>query len=378
MDSPRRVVVAATAFKGSLSSVEATASIARGIRQVWPGAELDEAPVADGGDGSLEALEAAGAVSEFHPLEVRGPLGQPVEARWAALHTRQAFVESAAACGLRLLDPAGLDPWRASTHGVGQLLLAALEAGWPRVVVGLGGSATLDGGAGLLQVLGYRLLDAAGRELPPGGGALFELARIVPPAERPWVGREILLAADVRAPLLGPRGAARLYGPQKGAHPAMVADLEQNLTWLARRLAEDLGWDAGDLPGSGAAGGLGAGMMAGLGARVVGGADWILEQVGLAARLEGADLVVTGEGRADLQSLEGKAVQGVAEAAARAGVPLALLAGLLGPGAGRLGARWLRAVEARPGVVPRSVEAASRLRHAAHDLALEILSESER
>ncbi|HOX44585.1 MAG TPA: glycerate kinase [Myxococcota bacterium] len=381
MRPPARIVVSATAFRGSLSAPAACATLAAGLRRAWPAARVDEIPVADGGDGTLDSLLAAGALALRSAL-VTGPLGAPVSARlgWLAGEGGGAVVESAEACGLGRVPLGSRRPLVATTRGVGELLGAALSLGARQVVLGLGGSASSDGGAGLAQALGFRLLDRAGRELGPGGGALRALACIVSPDSPAWRGAELLAACDVQAPLLGQRGAARQFGPQKGAEPAEVEALEEGLARLAERWREDLGQDVALRPGAGAAGGLGGGLMAFLGARMVSGVEWVLERIGLEARIIDADLVVTGEGQADGQSLEGKAVLGVARLAERLGVPVALVAGRLGPGAERLkehGVRWLRTVDRGELSLDQALqpEVARRLlEQAALELALELQS----
>lgn len=319
-----RAVCAPNAFKGALGAREAAAAMAAGVRDA--GGEAVEVPVADGGDGTLDVLLAASPGSRVQRVRVQGPLGAPVEARLGWLGDGTAVVEMAEVAGLRLLPRDALDPLRASTYGVGELLRAALDGGARRIVVGVGGSATTDGGAGLAVALGARLLDAAGAELGPGGGALGSLVRVDRGALDPRLRDcRIEVAVDVRSPLLGPRGAAAVFGPQKGATPEQVALLEAGLTrWLAALAADPL---ISEQPGMGAAGGCAFGLAAMCWARLVPGAALVCDMVGLDAALAGADLVLTGEGRLDASTAAGKAPAEVARRAVAAGVPCVALAG---------------------------------------------------
>ena len=335
------VVVAPDSFKGSLPAHEAAAAIGAGLRDAalatariggTSRVELDVRlrPVADGGEGTVEVVVAAGW--DRHERTVTGPTGLPVRAAFAlspaGTTPRTAVVELAAAAGLSLLPDHRPDPLHASTYGTGELVAAALDAGVDRVVLGIGGSATTDGGTGLATALGGRFVDGAGRPLPPGGAALTELARIDVDRLDPRLGRtEIVVACDVDNPLTGPTGAARVYGPQKGATEADVTLLDAGLARLAQVLRRDLGADVERLPGAGAAGGVGAGAVALLGARLTPGIDLMLDLVGFDAALVGSGLVVTGEGAVDHQTLAGKAPVGVARRACAAAVPVVVLAG---------------------------------------------------
>jgi glycerate 2-kinase len=329
-----RVVVAPDKFKGSLSAPDASRAIARGVASVAPRAEIDLAPMADGGEGTVEALVVATG-GAFHEAVVTGPLGEPIRARFGILGDAQtAVVEMAAASGLVLVPRDRRDPWRATTRGTGELLLAAIDAGARRLILGIGGSATNDGGAGLGQALGYRLLDASGRDLGPGGGALADLDRIDPTGrDSRLVGLEVSVACDVDNPLCGPRGASAIYGPQKGATPELVAALDRNLDHFAAIVARDLGPTVRDLPGAGAAGGLGGGLVAFASGRLEAGVRLVIEAVGLDGRLRGADLCLTGEGALDASSASGKTAVGVARLARDLGCPTIALAGTIGPGA---------------------------------------------
>jgi len=329
-DSPDyqvKVLVAPNAFKGTLTATQAAAAIARGVHEVFPDAEIVQVPVADGGDGTVEALVDANH-GEYRLTAVQGPLGDPVEARYGLIEGgRTAVVELATASGLVLLDPARRDPRKASTFGFGQLLDAARRDGVSTIIAGIGGSATNDAGAGMAQALGVRLLDAEGRELTRGGAPLIDLARVDASGLDPgWRSVKVRVACDVTNPLTGPRGASHVYGPQKGADAATVIELDRAL----KRFGDVVGID--DLPGAGAAGGTGAGLVAFLGATLEPGAPLVVEATGFDARLQGSDLVITGEGRVDEQTAFGKAPGEVAKRASKAGVPVLLIAGSKGPG----------------------------------------------
>ncbi|MCL6521600.1 MAG: glycerate kinase [Firmicutes bacterium] len=332
-----RVLVAPCSFKGSLSALEAAEAMAEGWLGARPRDEVIRLPVADGGEGTLEVL-LHGSGGRLLRSRVSGPLGEPVEAEWGLLPDGTAVVELAQAAGLGRLPPGRRDPLRAGTRGVGELVRAALDAGARRLLVTLGGSATNDGGAGLLRALGAELLDAAGRPLEEGGAALARLERLdLTRLEPRLAGVELAVACDVTNPLLGPSGASAVYGPQKGAGPAEVARLERALERWAERVEAAVApppsgrWR--DAPGAGAAGGAGFALLAVLGARFEPGARLVLDRLGFDERLAGSELVLTGEGRLDGQTAFGKAPAEVARRAARRGVPAVALAGGLGPGA---------------------------------------------
>jgi len=313
----KRVVVAPDKFKGSLSAAQAAAWLSAGLASASAdgdaGVEIVRVPVADGGDGTVDAAVAAGY--KRLDVTVTGPAGQPVAAS-LALRDDTAVIEAAQACGLVLLPPGELAPLTAGTRGVGELILAAVAEGARRIILGVGGSATTDGGAGLAQALGARLADDAGRELPPGGAALARLAALDVSGMLDLSGIEFVLASDVDNPLLGPSGAAAVYGPQKGASPDQVLLLEAGLArWADAAEAAGLG-SARDAPGAGAAGGLGFAAVLFLGARMRPGIEVLLELAGFAALLAGARLVITGEGALDAQTLRGKAPLGVVRAVA--------------------------------------------------------------
>jgi glycerate kinase len=328
-----RILLAPQEFKGSLTAVQAAAAMAAGVRRALPSAVRDPAPMADGGPGTVAALVAA-AGGELRRAPCRDPLGRGIEATFGLIEGgRTAVIEMAAAAGLTLLRPAERDPLRTGTEGVGDLIRAALDVGAGRLIVGLGGSATNDGGAGMARALGARLLDREGHDLPPGGAALRALARVDVSGLDPRLRRvEVVGATDVRNPLCGPTGASAVYGPQKGATPARVRTLDGALRRYAAVLARDLGVEVAEVAGAGAAGGLGAGLIAFLGATLRSGFALVAEAAGLEGRIAAASLVLTGEGRLDGQSLYGKTTVGVARIAARHGVPCVTLCGALGEG----------------------------------------------
>jgi glycerate kinase len=324
-----RIVIAPNAFKGSLSALEAATAIAEGIRIAAPDADLVLVPIADGGDGTVDALVAA-TEGQQRTGRVRGPLGDPVDADYGLIDGGStAVIEMAKAAGLALLPKERRDPRVTTTYGVGELMQRAYDQGARHFVVGIGGSATNDGGAGLAQALGYHLLDETGRELPPGGLALRRLARIhVGGVHANWKQSEVDVACDVTNPLTGPSGASAVYGPQKGATPEMVAELDAALRHFAEIIRRDLGVDVERLPGAGAAGGLGAGLVAFTGARLRPGAEMVMEALRLDERLTGANLVITGEGRIDSQTARfGKGPAAVARHAKNAGIPVAAIGG---------------------------------------------------
>ncbi|HEX7163825.1 MAG TPA: glycerate kinase [Trebonia sp.] len=322
-----RVVVAPDKFKGSLTAAEVAAGVAAGLARGGFAGEIEALPVADGGDGTVAAAVSAG----FRRVElgVRGPVGKNVTASYA-LRDDTAVIEAAQACGLILLPPGSLAPLTATSRGVGELILTASRMGAKRIVLGVGGVATTDGGAGLVQALGARLVDDKRRELPPGGAALARLAALDLARLRDLSGVEFLLASDVDNPLLGPHGAAAVYGPQKGASPEEVRLLEAGLRrWADVAEAATGALPVRDSPGAGAAGGIGFAALLFLGARMRPGIELLLELVSFGSRIDGARLVITGEGSLDAQTLHGKAPAGVARAAAAhdPAVPVVAVAG---------------------------------------------------
>ncbi|WP_036496492.1 glycerate kinase [Nocardia sp. BMG111209] len=319
--NPGVVVLAPDKFKGSLSAPGVAAALAAGIRRVLPAADIRPLPVADGGDGTVDAFVAAGWTAV--PLDAVGPTGAPVTTSYA-VHDGTAVIELATVAGLERLPGGRPDPLRAGTRGLGLAVRHALDHGIRSIVLGLGGSASTDGGAGLLQALGLRILAADGREIPSGGAALVDAVRVDKSGLHPALAETtVTLASDVDNPLLGSRGAAAIFGPQKGADRAQIALLETGLA----RWAELIGPDRADRPGAGAAGGTGFGAMAVLGAVARSGIEVVLDLVDFRTLVRDAALVITGEGSLDEQSLHGKAPIGVCAAARAAGVPVVAVAG---------------------------------------------------
>ncbi len=345
-----RVVVAPDSYKGSLSALKVARAMARGVRQAFPAAEVREVPIADGGEGTVEALVAATGGRLLRSV-VTGPLGEPVEAAWGVLGDgTTGVIEMAGASGLPLVPPHRRDPRITTTRGTGELVRAALDLGLSRLVVGIGGSATNDGGAGFARALGARFLDARGEELPDGGAALARLDRIDLSGLDPRLATcELVVACDVDNPLCGPRGASAVYGPQKGATPEAVRELDEALARFARVAEGFTGRDVARAPGAGAAGGLGAGLLFFTPAKLRPGVELVLEATGFDTLVQGAALVLTGEGRTDGQTAMGKAPVGVAAAARRHGVAVVCLSGGLGEGADEV---LLRGVDALASATP--------------------------
>jgi glycerate 2-kinase len=313
-----RVVVAPDKFKGSLTAVEVAAHVAIGLHSVVADLDVIQCPVADGGDGTVDAAVAAGYTRV--PVTASGPTGQPVSSSFARKGA-EAVIELASVCGLAVLPGGRFEPETSSSYGLGEVVRAAVASGVRRIVLGIGGSASTDGGAGMVQALGIRVLDAAGNDVARGGAALSTAAAVdfsALPAG--FTDVELVVASDVDNPLTGANGAAAVYGPQKGASGAQVAGLDAALTHWAHVLGRATGTDLAAHPGAGAAGGVGFAAMAALGATRRPGIDVVLDLVGLHETLLGAGLVVTGEGSLDAQSLAGKTPVGVAQAARRAGV----------------------------------------------------------
>jgi glycerate 2-kinase len=328
-----KIVIAPNAYKGTMSATQAARAIAAGVREAVPDSTLVEIPVADGGEGTAEALVTANR-GTYRWVNVEGPLGDSVQASYGLIddgHT--AVMELASASGYSLVAEGKRDIRLASTYGFGQLLDAARAAGANSIIAGIGGSATNDGGAGMAQAIGWHLLDADGRDLPRGGLGLARLDRIDGSGVDPrWGSIRVRVACDVTNPLTGPLGASHVYGPQKGGDPATVEVLDLALAHYARVIEKDLGKAVADVPGAGAAGGTGAGMVAFLDAELTPGAPLIVGASGFDQQLEGADLVITGEGKVDVQTAYGKAPGEIARRAKAAGVPVLLIAGSKGPG----------------------------------------------
>ncbi len=329
----KKIVIAPQGFKESLTGIEIARAMAQGVKAVWPEAEALLVPVADGGDGTLQSLVDAsgGKVRNTRAVD---PLGRDIEVEWGALGDgKTAVIEMARSSGLALLNAEERDPLRATTVGVGQVMKSALDEGFSHFIIGIGGSATNDGGAGMAQALGARLLDAAGSEIGRGGAALADLDRIdISGFDERLANASIDVACDVNNPLCGPTGASAIFGPQKGASAEQIAQLDAALTRFGEIAKRDLGRDVGEIPGAGAAGGLGAGLMAFANARLRLGADIVLEAVGLDEKLDGADLVIVGEGQFDRSTVFNKSPVAVAQRARRRGIPVIGIAGSLGMG----------------------------------------------
>ncbi|MBM4434049.1 MAG: glycerate kinase [Chloroflexi bacterium] len=341
---PRRVLVAPQAFKGSVDAVRVASAIARGLRRVWPDADCDELPLADGGEGTVRALVHATGGSTRHS-RVHDPLGRAIDAEWGVLGDgRTAVVEMAAASGLPLLRPDERDPRVASTRGTGELILEAAMSGALRVLIGIGGSATNDGGSGMARAIGFRFIDRDGRDLPEGGAALARLQRIEGQIDPRLVRVQVEVASDVTNQLLGPEGASAVFGPQKGATPEVVAELDAALASYADVVEGWLGRELRHVPGAGAAGGLGFGLLAFADAKLGSGAATVMGATRFAERAANADLIVTGEGRMDAQSAYGKLTGSVITKAREMGRPVAAVVGGIGGGADALIAAGLSAV----------------------------------
>ena len=332
-----KIVIAPDSFKENLTSLEVASEIEKGLRRVWPDAECIKIPMADGGEGTVQSLvDATGG--QLVKCDVVGPLGNIVTATYGLLGDGvTAVIEMAEASGLPLAPKDKRNPLISSTFGTGQLMADALHRGVEEIIIGLGGSATNDGGAGMAQALGIRFLDAEGGPITDflGGGRLNEIAKVETRWINPALARtRVLVACDVTNPLTGEKGASRVYGPQKGATPAMVDTLDRNLAHYAAVIWRDLGIDVGGLPGSGAAGGMGAGLMAFTGATLKRGVEIVVAATHLEDHMADADLAITGEGRVDFQTAFGKTPSGVAAAAKKHGVPVVAIGGGLSDDAG--------------------------------------------
>ncbi|KFC83465.1 glycerate 3-kinase [Buttiauxella agrestis] len=328
-----KIVIAPDSFKESLSAERTAQAIKKGFEEIFPEAQYVCLPIADGGEGTVEAMIAA-TRGKLVTLTVSGPMSQPVEAFYGVTGDgRTAVIEMAAASGLMLVEPELRNPMSATSFGTGELIKHALNAGIRHIILGIGGSATVDGGIGMAQALGVHFYDADGNELAAGGGALNSLSRIDQQQIDPRVKEcHFEIACDVDNPLTGPRGAATVFGPQKGATPEMVIQLDNGLANLAEILGAQTGRDINAIVGGGAAGGMGVAAEIFLGGKLKPGIDIIMNAVNLEQVLEGADLVITGEGRIDSQTVGGKAPIGVARVAHRLGVPVIGMAGVLGEG----------------------------------------------
>jgi len=335
-----KIVIAPDSFKGNLSALEVANLIEKGIRRVYPKAKIVKVPMADGGEGTVQSLVDA-TKGRIIKREVTGPLGKKIKASYGILgdnlptgrQGKTAVIEMASASGLPLVPKKRRNPLLTTTYGTGELIKGALDRGCRRIIVGIGGSATVDGGAGMAQALGVRLLDKKGRGIGFGGGALGNLERIdISKMDERIKKTEVLVASDVDNPLTGPKGAARVYAPQKGATPSMVKKLEKNLQRYASIIKRDLKKDIKNIPGTGAAGGLGGGLIAFLDAKIRLGVNIVIETVGLERHLKDADLVITGEGKMDSQTIYGKTPIGVAKLAKKYNIPVVAIVGEIGEG----------------------------------------------
>lgn len=328
-----KILIAPQAFKGSISAVDAAAAMREGVLRVLPDAEVPAVAVADGGDGTLETL-VEGSGGEIHHIEVTGPLGERRTAEWGAMGDgATAVIEMARTSGLALVPDEKRNPLITTTYGLGEAIIHAIDAGYRRFIIGIGGSATNDAGAGMAQALGVRLLDSGGRVLEFGGAALTRLNNIDMSGLNDTVRScEFLVACDVNNPLTGPTGASAIYGPQKGATTEMIESLDAALLHFAEVVKRDIGVEINDVPGSGAAGGLGGGMIAFTNGELRAGVDIVLDTVRLDDYLSGCNLVITGEGSMDHSTIYNKAPVGVAERAKRLGIPVVGISGSLGAG----------------------------------------------
>jgi glycerate kinase len=329
-----RFLIACDSFKGSASSKQVGEAIREGILRVMPSAQVEVVPVADGGEGTVQALvDATGG--RLVTVTVTNPIGEKVEATFGILGDGQtAVIEMAAASGLTLIPPEKRNPWVTTTYGTGELIKAALEHGCRKIIIGIGGSATNDAGAGMAQALGVKLLDEDGNQIGFGGGELGRLRRIdMSGLDKRASEAEFIVACDVDNPLTGERGASYVYAPQKGATPEMLPKLDSNLRHFAEIVRQQLGIDVEHVPGAGAAGGLGAGLMAFLKAKLKRGTEIVFELVKLEEKIASADIVITGEGQIDAQTVFGKTPIGVAKLAKRYGKPVIAIAGSIGEGA---------------------------------------------
>lgn len=347
-------VLAPDSFKESMSAKEVCIAMEKGLRKVYPDAEYIHVPMADGGEGTVQSLvDASGG--QMYTKEVTGPLGQPVTAQYGIMgdgHT--AAIEMASASGIQLVNKADRNPLITTTYGTGELIRECLDRGIRSIIIGIGGSATNDGGTGMAEALGAKFLDAAGELLPRGGGSLDRLASIdVSGLDERLQQVQLIVACDVTNPLCGERGASVVFGPQKGATPELVQQLDANLAHYAEVVKQQLGKDVRDLPGAGAAGGLGAGLMIFTRATLQRGIEIVIEYTGLKEKMAGADLVFTGEGGIDFQTKFGKTPYGVAATAKAGGKKVIALAGYIGEGIDTL---YAEGIDAIFGIVPGASE----------------------
>ena len=359
-----KIVIASDSFKGSCSTLEVAAAIERGIKKVKHGAEIIKLPVADGGEGTVDTL-VMGTGGRYEKVEVVGPLGNKIKAQFGILDGNIAVIEMASASGLPLLQEHELNPLKTTTYGTGQLIKAALDRQCNKIFLGIGGSATNDGGAGMAQALGVSFKDSAGKEIGYGGAELARLEDIDISELDPRINQaEIIVMSDVTNPLCGEKGASYIYGPQKGATPEMITKLDANLKHYAAIIKAKLGKEVEKIPGAGAAGGLGAGLIAFCNVQIYPGVEKILDLIGIDHYLSNADLVITGEGRIDHQSIYGKVPIGVAKRASKKNVPVIAIVGGIGEGAAEVYAHGVTAVQdiiPRPMTLQEAMENASSL-----------------
>lgn len=327
-----KIVLAPDSFKGSLSAFEASEAMKEGILAVDPDVEIVQIPMADGGEGTADnVIRAFGGREEY--VRIVNPAGKPVTAKYGIFSGNKCVIEAAESSGIMLLKPEELNPLQTTTFGLGQMIKDALDKGCKTFIIGLGGSATNDGGAGMAMTLGYGLLDEKGREIPYGGGALSKLSHITTDnVDNRIFQSDFLIACDVKNPLCGENGASFVFGPQKGADAKAVKILDNNLKRFAEIIRKDLNKTIADIPGAGAAGGLGAGTVAFLDGKLAKGVNIIAELSGLDAKMQGADLVITGEGKCDSQTINGKTPFGVASLARKNNIPVYIIAGYVGEG----------------------------------------------
>jgi glycerate kinase len=325
-----KIVIAPDSFKGSLTAVEVSDAIGQGVREIFPETEIVKIPMADGGDGTVQCLVNATG-GEILREKVKNPLGDEVLASYGILGDKKtAVIEMAEASGLTLIPENKKNPLITTTYGTGQLIKAALDRGCRKMIIGIGGSATNDGGAGMVQALGVKLLNRKGKEISFGGGELKRIFRIdTKYLDNRLSDTKVLIASDVSNPLCGPKGASRIYGPQKGATPEIIEELDESLAHFAEIIKRDLHKNVKDIPGAGAAGGLGASLMAFLDAEIRPGIEIIIEIVKLEQTIKDADLVITGEGKIDSQTIYGKAPIGVAKIAKKYNVPVIAVAAII-------------------------------------------------
>ena len=362
-----KIVVAPDSFKGSVSALEAANAMEQGLRRVFPDAVIDKIPMADGGEGTVQSLvDATGG--HLRTQRVLAPLGNEVDAQFGILADGEtAVIEMAAASGLTLVAPHERNPLRTTTYGTGQLIHAALEAGCRRLIIGIGGSATNDGGVGMAEALGVRLLDTNGKQIPRGGEGLGQLASIDTTGLHPVVAEtETVVACDVNNPLTGRDGASHVYGPQKGATPKMIETLDAHLARFDEVLTQTLGKSFNDIPGAGAAGGLGAGLMAFLNAELRLGVNIMIDAVNLRERMKGAAIVFTGEGQLDFQTAFGKTPVGVAKVAKAENIPVIAIAGGIAEGAEAV---YEAGIDAMLGIVQEPMELADAVADASRLIA---------